>query len=82
MLRLLENMEEMGFLFIEEAFPDDYILVKIVEINHSIGKETGIALCVSADPDELVDYRDKEGLEETATILQGTNLIPVLGGLL
>jgi hypothetical protein len=72
----------MSFVKVEEDYPNDYILVRIVEINHSIGREIGVVLCVSPERDELVTYIAKEGISEDIIILQGINLTPILGGLL
>jgi len=73
---------EMGFIRIAEMFPDEYILVRIIEINHEKGKETGIAIYTAKSRDELVAYAKKEGIICNTIILQGENLVPVLGGLL
>ena len=49
-MRKIEDATIMGFVRIEEMYPDEYILVKIVEIDHSKGRLTGVALIFS---DEL-----------------------------
>jgi hypothetical protein len=76
------NATEMGFIRIAEMFPDEYILVKIIEIDHKKGKETGIAIYTAESRDELVAYAKKERSLGNTIILQGENLVPVLGGLL
>ena len=78
----VKGEKEMGFVRIAETYPDYYILVKIVEIDHSKGKETGIVLYISTSQEELVSYARSEGLIDVTIILQGENLLPVLGGLL
>jgi len=72
----------MGFVRIAEEYPDEYILVRIIEINHEKGKMIGIALYTAKTRSELVAYAKKEGIIKETVILQGENLIPVLGGLL
>lgn len=82
MVSTVENAKEMSFLDIGESYPDKYILVKIIELDYSKGKEIGIALYISDNWKDLEDIIKKEGLLEGTTILTGDNLIPVLGGLL
>jgi len=72
----------MGFIRIAEAYPDEYILVRIVEINHDKGVERGIAIYTAALREELTAYARNEGLLGETIILQGENLAPVLGGVL
>ena len=76
------NAVAMGFVSIAEEYPNEYILVRIVEINHEKGVEKGIAIYTASSRDELVSYAKKEGIIGETIILQGENLIPVLGGLL
>ena len=76
------NGAVMGLVRIAETYPDYYILVKIIEINHENGRETGIALYTSSTWQELEDYIKREGLLEETTIVQGINLLPLIGGLL
>jgi len=76
------NAVEMGFVRIVEMYPDDYILVKIVEINHEKGREIGVAIYTAKTWDELSAYAVKEGILNETIILQGENLIPVLGNLI
>jgi hypothetical protein len=76
------NAIEMGFVRIAEEYPDEYILVRIIEINHEKGRMVGIALYTAKKRSELVAYAKKEGLINETVILQGENLVPVLGGLL
>jgi hypothetical protein len=76
------NAIEMGFVRIAEAYPDEFILVRIVEIDHEKGKETGIAIYTAASRQELIAYAKKEGILESTIIIQGENLIPLIGGLL
>jgi len=76
------NASEMGFVRIAETYPDDYILVRIIEINHEKGRMIGLALYTAKTRAELVAYAKNEGIFNETVILQGENLIPVLGGLL
>jgi len=76
------NATVMGFVAIAEMYPNEYILVKIVEINHENGKETGIAIYTAKTREELVAYAKTENILGNTVILQGENLVPVLGGLL
>ena len=78
----IENATAMGFVRIAEAYPNEYILAKIVEIDHSKGRETGIPLYLSESWGELADKARNDGLNTETIILQGDNLKPVLGGLL
>jgi hypothetical protein len=72
----------MNFMKISETYPDAYILVKIVEIDHSKGKETGTVLYTSESRDELANLSKNGAIAERTIILQGENLIPVMGGVL
>ena len=72
----------MGFVRIIELYPNDYILVKIIEIDHEKGRETGIAIYTASTWQELSDYAKEEGIINDTIILQGENLIPVMGNLL
>jgi hypothetical protein len=76
------NATVMGLMRIAEIYPDYYVLVKLVEINHENGSETGVALYTASTWQELEDYIKKEGLLEETTIVQGVNLLPLIGGLL
>ena len=76
------NATVMGFVRIAEAYPDEYILVRIVEIDHDKGKETGIVICTAASREELTAYAKEERITAETIILQGENLTPVLGGVL
>ncbi|MDR2569569.1 MAG: hypothetical protein LBD23_04630 [Oscillospiraceae bacterium] len=76
------NAVEMGFIRIAEMYPNEYILVKIIEIDHDKGKETGIAIFTAASLEELEIYAKNNGLLDETTIVQGENLIPLIGGLL
>jgi len=78
----INNAAVMGLVGIAETYPDYYILVKIVEIDYENGRETGIALYTSSTWQELEDFIKKEGLLEETTIVQGVNLLPLIGGLL
>jgi hypothetical protein len=73
------DAKEMSFLRIGEYYPNNYILIQIIEINHDIGKEVGIPLFTSNDSNELLEMSK---LLKNTTILPGDNLLPVLGGLL
>ena len=72
----------MGFIRIVEAYPDLYILVKIIEIDHDNGKAVGIALFTAASHEELSAYAKNKGIINETIILQGENLVPMIGGLL
>ena len=76
------NATIMGFVRIAETYPDEYILVRIVEIDHDKGRETGIAICTAASREELTAYVKNESINGETIILQGENLTPVLGGVL
>ena len=82
MLHVIEPQKEMSFVRIAETYPDNHILVKIVEINHDKGKETGIVLCTGDTREELVAYSKSKNILEDTIILVGINLIPVLRGFL
>jgi len=76
------NATAMGFINIVETYPDVYILVRIVEIDHDNGRAVGIALYTAASQEELSAYAKKKGLINETMILQGENLVPMIGGLL
>jgi len=76
------NATAMGFISIVEAYPDLYTLVKIIEINHENGNAIGIALYTATSHEELSAYAKKEGITNETIILQGENLVPMIGGLL
>lgn len=78
----IENAKEMIFVRIVEEYPDEYILVKIIEIDHSKGRKIGLAIYTAPSWEELHAYAEKEGLIESTIILQGINLMPIIGGLL
>ena len=82
MIRTISSEEELSFLRISEMYPDEYILARIVEIDHSVGKETGIVLCVSESRNELNSFAKNENIIEETIVIEGDNLTPVLGGLL
>ena len=82
MLAGITDSKEMSFVDIGEAYPDKYILVKIVELDHSRGKETGLALYLSDDRYDLVEKAKTEGMLEETIVLSGEDLLPVFGGLL
>jgi hypothetical protein len=81
-MQKVENAETRNFVNIVEAYPDEYILVKIVEIDHDKGAETGIPLYTGATRGELVALSKREGIFAKTMILEGENLLPVIGGLL
>ena len=81
-MRKIEDATTMGFVRIAETYPDEYILVKIVEIDHSKGRETGLPLYLSENWSELAKKARKDGLNSETIILQGDNLMPVLGNML
>ena len=81
-MRKVEDAATMGFVRIVETYPNEYILVKIVEIDDSKGTEIGIPLYISANSVELAKKAKNDGLNMETIILQGVNLMPVLGGLL
>ena len=76
------NATAMGFVRIVEMYPDEYILVKIIEIDYSKGREIGIAIYTASTWQELSDYAKKEGIINETTVLQGENLTPIIGGLI
>ena len=76
------NAAVMGFVRITEIYPDEYILVRIVEIDHDKGRELGIAIYTAASREELTAYAKNESIHGETIILQGENLTPVLGGVL
>ena len=76
------NAIEMGFVRIVEMYPNEYILVKIIEIDHEKGRETGIAIYTASTWQELSEYAKKEGIINDTIILQGEKLMPVMGNLL
>jgi hypothetical protein len=76
------NATAMGFVRIAEMYPNDYILVRIIEINHDKGTEIGLALYTASTWQELENIIKNEGLLEETTIVQGVNLLPLIGGLL
>ena len=82
MMRLIETNKEMSFVSIEETYPDNHILVKIIEINHDKGRESGVVLCTSDTREELVAYSKSKNIIEDTIILVGVNLTPVLRGIL
>ncbi|MCL2087511.1 MAG: hypothetical protein FWH05_07985 [Oscillospiraceae bacterium] len=82
MLEKIENEKEISFLRIGEMYPDSYILVRITEIDHTKGRERGVAIYTSESRSELAKISNKENLIENTIILQGVNLMPVFGGLL
>ena len=81
MAKTVEDSRVMSFIEIGETYADEYILVKIVEIDHDKGVETGIPVCVSSDLDELYEV-EKSIIGISMIILPGDELIPGLGGLL
>ena len=74
------NTTVMGFVRIAETYPDEYILVRIVEIDHDKGRETGIAIYTAAAREDLTAYAKEKSIDGETIILQGENLTPVLGG--
>jgi len=78
----IENAKEMIFVRIVEEYPDEYILVKIIEIDHEKGRKIGLAIYTASSWEELHTYAEKEGITQDTIILTGLNLMPVLGGLL
>ncbi|MDR2570956.1 MAG: hypothetical protein LBD23_11805 [Oscillospiraceae bacterium] len=78
----IKNAMEMSFLSISEMYPDEYILVKIIEINHENGNTLGIAIYTASSQDDLDEYAIKEGLINDTIVLQGENLFPVMGGII
>ena len=78
----INNAVEMGFIRIVEMYPNDYILVRIIEMDHENGREIGIALYTASSWEELCVYAKNEGIINETIVLQGENLVPVLGGIL
>jgi hypothetical protein len=82
MHKKIENAETQNFVNIVEVYPNEHILVRIVEINHEKGVEKGIPLFTSTARSELVALSKQEGIRNETIILNGLNLMPVIGGLL
>jgi hypothetical protein len=76
------NATATGFINIVEAYPDLYILVRIIEIDPDNGRAVGIALYTATSQEELTAYAKKEDIINETMILQGENLVPMVGGLL
>ena len=76
------NATVMGFVKIAETYPDEYVLVRIVEIDHDKGRETGMVIYTAPTWEELEVYARNEGIIEETTIVQGENLVPIIGGFL
>lgn len=72
----------MNFVKISETYPDAYILVKIVELDYSKGKERGTVLYTSESRDELVALSRNEEIDGETVIMQGENLLPMVGDVL
>ena len=81
MVREIKDAGAMSFVEIGEMYPDDYILVEIIKIDHSKGMETGRPLFISGSRVELTE-RSKTFSGVNTMILPGDELIPGLGGLL
>jgi len=72
-LTKLINSQEMSLLRIAEQYPDEYILVKIIETDDKTGRTRGIALFISPSYAKLC--RIKKGLDvEKFIIIQGENM--------
>jgi hypothetical protein len=82
MLEKIDDSVLRGFVQIAETYADSYILVKIAEIDHSKGRETGWAMYVSPSRDALVSLAKRENISTETVILQGENLLPMFGGIL
>jgi hypothetical protein len=82
MARKTDMTDVLSFVRIMEAYPDDYILVRIAEIDHDKGTQTGTAIYTSASRKDLVSLTKREGIGNGTIILQGENLAPMIGGLL
>jgi hypothetical protein len=82
MPREVKDAKEMSFVEIGETYPDDYILVQIVEIDHSKGRERGIPLFASRNRGELTKVDAPRMAGVSTMILPGDGLIPGLGGLI
>jgi hypothetical protein len=82
MVQKKEGGAVMNFMKISETYPDAYILVKIVEIDHSKGREAGTVLYTGDSRDELASLSKSGEVADRTIILQGENLIPVMGGVL
>jgi hypothetical protein len=81
-MQKIDNTETQNFVNIVEVYPDEHILVEIVEINHDKGVEKGIPLYTSGTRGELVALSKHEDIRAKTIILDGLNLLPVVGGLL
>jgi hypothetical protein len=80
-MRKIENAGVKGFIFISEDYPDEHVLVKIVEINHAKGVEKGIPMYASTSSDELYEFAREEGIRNETIGVDGLNLHPMFGGL-
>ena len=81
-MREIRNSTVMGFVRIAETYPNDYTLVRIDEIDHRKGTETGTAIFASPSRGELELFARDEGIITETIFLIGVNLMPVFGGFL
>ena len=81
-MRKISSSTEMSFIKIIETYPDEYVLVRITALDHNKGKEAGVALYASTSRDELSAVSRHGSIVGDSIILEGENLLPVLGGLL
>ena len=82
MVKKINDEKIMSFLRIAEAYPDNYILVRITEINNSTGKETGIALYTGESYGELAEHARNNKIRNETIVVHGENMIPILAGIL
>ena len=77
MLQNVLNPEKMDFLEIEKKFPNDYILVKIIETD-DYGDELAIIIRTSSNRESLYACEERKEDTSNTTILTGNNLQSVL----
>ena len=79
-MRKVECAEVSSFTQISENYPDDYLIVEIINIDYSIGEEIGKVIYICDDFEEAVDI--SAGIETIrSTILLGVNCMNYLGGI-
>lgn len=79
-MRKVENAVTESFAQISEGFPDDYLVVEIINIDYSKGEEIGRVVFICDSFDEAVDI--SADLDEMrTTILLGINCMNFMGGI-
>ena len=83
--RIVERVEEeaeLSFLAIQANYPDRYILVRIVRLDYSRGIELGVPLYTGDSMESLGSLAVEQNILNGTVVLQGNNLLPVIGGIL